>query len=289
MSFFVPRYWWTVVKRAFREAKKILWLGEEGVVLVAILLAGIYLILVLLFIGKDEAKLELTDRLLAWLTPLLIFPAVFLWRIAVVPAEMDRDANRRLQQLRPKIRLSFAPQIGVTRLDGGTVQESMTGRRISVATRSETLLRVLCTNESAHRVQGCKAFLLKVMAISDDGALSDVGFVEPVQLMWGRDFHSPTFQAELEPGIPQAIYVVMRRQNPALMLYREIEGLPFEYGRLFEEHKRYRIWIQANGPQDAADRLCLDVWPIEGENSLHWNIGAEVILAPDLASHAPGS
>ena len=37
------------------------------------------------------------------------------------------------------------------------------------------------------------------------------------------------------------------------------DPLPVEYTHLFDEHHRYRLWIQVNGARDAAVGICIEV------------------------------
>lgn len=270
-------YWGRVHKRAYQNARHALSLESTGSVVIAGFVAAIYLLLVWHFVGADEAHVELTDRFLGWLTPFLLFPLVYIWKIIAAPSEIDAEARTKLLKLQPRLRLSFTKQQGVVHLGIGSVSETVTGKRYTAELASEIVLRVICTNESALRTENCRAFLINVRAVANDGALVDIGFLEPVPLSWSRDLSQREYATTLEPNMPKAIYLLTRRQHPALLLYRVSKELPFEYGRMFKDHSKYRLSIQVNGQDDAADTMCLDVWPTESNSPGSWGIGVEIV------------
>ncbi len=274
------QYWRRVAIRAALATRKALFFESGAVVVIAILVAAIYFLLVWHFVGKDEAGLLLTERALEWLAPLALVPAFFFYKLVTIPAEMDHEAKVGLDRLVPRVRLSFVEQTGVARITRGHILESFTGSRQAVMQFPDIVLRLECTNESALRVENCRALLIGVMKVNDNGTVENIGFDEPVDLSWSRELASKEFVTAIEPGRPKPIYVVTRRRHPSLLLFRVTSEIRPEYGVLFEAGARYRLWIQVNGQDESGDRICLDVWPLGGDTIPPLpSIGVELIDA----------
>jgi hypothetical protein len=277
----IGTYWSRVAARAFRETWRSVFHEYTEFFVVAVLIAAIYVLLVVTFAARDEAGRLLMDRALEWLSPLLVFPGIFIFNLVRVPAEMNAEADAGLATLKPKLQLSFTKDQGIAPIEYGHILQSISGSRQMVSRAQEIFLRVMCTNVSAHRVEGCEAWLVGAMGIKDDGTLESIGFDEPYQLSWSHVPKSALLSETLQPGIPKPIYVLYRRPHPSLMLFQTIKQERLETGILFAKARKYRIWVQVNGITDTGDRICLDVWPIDppgGVNQLPmFSMGAEVV------------
>ncbi len=273
----ILRYWETVAVRAFTEAWTILFPNLKAFA-VGVAVYIVYAALLWLLADPLGATAKLSGQAILWLVPFLILPVVFISKLVSVPAKMDAQARSELERFAPKLQLSLADgRLGVG-IDYGTVSETFSGKRYAVATSAEHMLRLSCTNLSALRVEDCQAFIEAVMAVRDDGATEGIGFTEPVQLLWSRDVAANEFSVSIQPNARRYLHVLVRRANPCLMLFRRTQELPFEYGILFHEKRKYRMWIQANAPNAQPSRICLDVWPVEATNSI--GIAVETVEEP---------
>lgn len=179
--------------------------------------------------------------------------------------ESQRQIDSLAGRLTPKLKLSFPEQYGIVHMNRGHMQEMANGRRQALYTQlPEIVLRIACTNESDTRVVGCRAWLVDVKRIRDDGTLEDVGFPDAVELLWSRDLAAQEFVAELQPSVPKSIYVLARRNGTAFVLWRQTREIPIEYAILFNEGSKFRVWIRVNGQDDVGDKICLDIDALGG-------------------------
>ncbi|HET6157593.1 MAG TPA: hypothetical protein VFE34_04540 [Dongiaceae bacterium] len=95
----VWHYWERVFRLAAKATCHTLWLDSPGRVMVIVLVAAIYGLLVWKFVGKDAAQSEMVSQMLAWLSPLFAFPAVFLWNLVFVPAKVQMESQGKITEL----------------------------------------------------------------------------------------------------------------------------------------------------------------------------------------------
>jgi hypothetical protein len=97
------RYWLDIHRRALAKTLHTLRLEAGGAAVIAIIVAAIYIALVWKFFGPDAAGEEVAARFFGWLSPLAVFPAVYLWHIANAPAERDRERREEIESKDQKI------------------------------------------------------------------------------------------------------------------------------------------------------------------------------------------
>jgi hypothetical protein len=96
-------YWRSVHKLAATETFKSLGLESRDRLVIAILLAFIYLAVVWELGGRDAASGELLLKVAATMAPLIAFPAIYLWKFFRVPARMAAEAEEAQLELRRRL------------------------------------------------------------------------------------------------------------------------------------------------------------------------------------------
>ena len=213
---------------------------------------------------KQEAGLTI---LYSFVGPAVILFVVYVVIFMTSPSRMYFEVYSGAEALTKKLEAITAPRLELSlssepfthlAVRAGLAESPYGGHRQTHVLERETILRINCKNLSGIRIDACKANLVGVRAIGEDGNEIDVGFSETLSLSWTR-IPKKTTEVDIEPDSTRLLYVLAFRPGGVLLFNYEGEGLPAEYHHLFSKHQKYRLWIQANGARDAAARICVEI------------------------------
>jgi hypothetical protein len=93
------QYWYTVHRRAVRDARNALWIETKERFMIALLLAIIALALIWLLGGREIAGHELIVQIALTAAVIVAFPFVYCWKLMTSPAKMQAEADDRIKLL----------------------------------------------------------------------------------------------------------------------------------------------------------------------------------------------
>lgn len=275
-------FYWRCLKRAFSGKFALAegWTG--GLSIVALIIAWI--------ISPSAGD----ERTLLTVVPAVFFVTVFslvvLFGIILAPYRIfldelhAREAIERLRQ--PKVVISL-PHKGTVNIDtaGGT-SESLSGIRQTVISSFLTdVVCLYCKNIGEVPIRNCRARLLSVTRISEDGS-AVLKFTESIELPWKKEDTS-CLMVDLPPGETRRIWIGDVRTHGHFWVYRDMKDLPLEAQQVFGPPGTYKIVVQVDSDDMAAMQVLLQVEASEGpkpETSGIWRGSAKVVI---LAQGSP--
>jgi hypothetical protein len=92
----VIKYWKAVHKRALKEARHALWIetGERAVIAIAMI--GVSIVLIWVVGGREMATTAIIIRAAVTAAIIFVFPFVYLWKLASLPATMNNDLVQQI-------------------------------------------------------------------------------------------------------------------------------------------------------------------------------------------------
>jgi hypothetical protein len=103
-------YWGKVFRRAGAETVALLGLGSREQILIRVGVAAVVIVALSVFGSPDAARDEVVARaaILSFVA-LLLFPLVWAWKVASLPAQLDREASKTIgdlvQRLTPRFEI----------------------------------------------------------------------------------------------------------------------------------------------------------------------------------------
>ena len=162
----MPGLWRLAHERAKREAREALELSG-GELMTAILVVGLYLLIVWFVVGAKESQQELELRLSLTAALFLAFPLLYLRKFLAAPAKIYDEAKITIANLNaiiaPKIELDFNESICKTTLAQGV------------------FVHLHVYNRSALPIDNCEAILVSV---TRDG--KPIGYLSRKNLSWSQ-------------------------------------------------------------------------------------------------------
>lgn len=197
------------------------------------------------------------------------FSVVLVIRLLLAPYWLYRDervARELLEQARRPRLLVRLPDPPVLRevWMGGSTSESLAGTRQTVINRAELdVVALICTNKGETEAEGCRARILSVARVGEDGA-KDLGVVESIALPWDKRDPEGSHSIKIHPAESGRIWLGGVRSRGNLWIFRDIKALPLEYQQLLGKPGTYRVLLQIDARNVPPQQIELEIVAAEG-------------------------
>jgi hypothetical protein len=260
-------YWGKVFRRAGAETVALLGLGSREQILIRVGVAAVVIVALSVFGSPDAARDEVVARaaILSFVA-LLLFPLVWAWKVASLPAQLDREASKTIgdlvQRLTPRFEISL-PNDGKEPLSvsQGVVHQTLGGTRQTVLTSRRDLISIACRNIGETGLQGCEARLIQAWRLGEQVTVLPIH--ESIQLSWSS-IRTTDLKVDIRPNEQKLVFVGWLHPKGAFYLQRSAPDVPIEYSQMFSESGQYVLQIQIDADNAAARPVYLLVETKEG-------------------------
>lgn len=226
----LKKIWWDIAKETTRHTNKDLGLSWAWThPMIPVLLFAIYAVLVWSNISPDAAILEIQQRLLWLIAPLLVYPPWWIARLFRTIPEREQRSTGRIELLHrylvPRLTFEFLNGGKPVEFEYGETVRTYGGDLDSNISGHERIICGVVRNVSATDDYGVKAQLVEM--VGNNGK----SLREPINFRWVPvDGH--VNHADVAPGAACTVKMFRRAKRG---FYFERDDLPLEYRHFFDD------------------------------------------------------